>query len=127
VFGIWSVFVGGMAALFAWEAVTRGGWYWLPTLWILGIGVAGWLSIALEVSVAPGGELTFRGLLWRRRWNAADLQSIRPGNGCMVFRFASGSVMLASSGGRDWPKVESHLRSLNVHAGADEAELRDRN
>jgi hypothetical protein len=31
----------------------------------------------------------------------------------MVFRFASGSVMLATWGGRDWPEVVNYLRMLN--------------
>jgi hypothetical protein len=117
-FGIWSVFVGAIAALFAWEAVTRDGWYWVPSLGFLAIPVFGWMSIALEVSVASDGELIFRGLLWRRRWNVAYLRSIRPGNGCMVFRFASGSVMLASSGGPGRTEVEGYIRSLELHGQA---------
>jgi hypothetical protein len=33
---IWTVFAGLLAVLPIWESVTRGGWYWLLSLWASG-------------------------------------------------------------------------------------------
>lgn len=112
-FGIWSTFICFLAGGSIWDSVTNGGWTWLFGAWGFSIAGMGWLTIALEVSVASDGELTFRGLFWKRRWNVAHLRSIGPGNGVAVFKFVSGSVMLASSGGPDLQEIMRYQGVLN--------------
>jgi hypothetical protein len=69
-------------------------------IWIAGILVLGLYWMYLQVTLAGDGELIFQGLLRRRSWHVAELRTVRPGNGCIVFKFSQGGAMVAA-GGRD--------------------------
>jgi len=117
-FAAWCLVLLSMTVGAAWSAVTTGAAPWFFAVWCAGILFLGVWSMFLELTVDGEGNLHFRSLVRRRTWAAADLRTIRPGSGCMVFKFSARSAMLAGRPGRrgrrsDWETLLDRLAELN--------------
>jgi hypothetical protein len=112
-FGIWSAIVLAFLIAACWSAFRTGEPPWFFVAWIALILLGGAWVMSLELVLSPDDQLTFRGLVRRRHWRAADLLTVRPGSMCMVFKFRHGSAMLATSGGPDWDEVVRLIQRMN--------------
>jgi hypothetical protein len=114
IFGAWSGCLLILVAYVVRSAPTEGASVLWFGAWMAGIlGLGAW-SMSVQADVMPDGEIVFRFLAWRRRWHLAQLRSIGPGTGCVVFRFDRGSTMVASFGSDDaWAALVARIRDLN--------------
>ena len=111
--GAWAAFVLAAVLCTGFGAATRGEPPWFFVAFVALILLAGMYSMSLQMTITATGHLKFRGLLRQRQWKLAELQTIRPGTGCAVFKFQDRSAMLATSWDPDWASLLDRIRQLN--------------
>lgn len=120
VFGVWVLAAAALSLFVCWGAVTGGELPLSVAAWTAGIPMLGVYWTFLELSVTPHGDLEFRGVLRRRRWHASQVRTIRPGTGCMVFRFDRGSAMLAAApSDPNWTAVVERIHAARSSPPAE--------
>src|SRR5262245_28025456 len=115
-FGAWGLLILAGVAYTAWSAALKGEPHWFFVIWAAGILVLGLYWTSLQVTLTPRDELVFRGLLRRQTWRVAELQSVRPGTFCIVFRFMKGAAMVASAGDGELRDMCLRIKRLNPDA-----------
>jgi hypothetical protein len=113
IFGAWGVAFTLLVGLELRSNLSDGEPPWFAVAWMIGILVLALASTSVQLTVAADGEMQFRSVLGRRRWDVSELRSVRPGAACRVFRFAHGTALLPSTGGEDWDAVVARILGLN--------------
>jgi len=121
IFGAWGLGLAAVVGVDLRGSLSEGKPPWFAVAWMAGILVLALGSTSVQVTLATDGEIEFRGVLRRRRWDVVELRSVRPGAACRVFTFARGSALLPTTGGPEWEAVLARVLELNPAVEAVEA------
>lgn len=113
IFGAWGIGLAAVVGVDLRGSLDDGSPPWFAIAWMVGILVLALGSTSVQLTLAADGEIELRGVVRRRRWNVAELCSVRPGAACRVFTFTRGSALLPTTGGPEWETVLARILELN--------------